>query len=264
MINFSKIYVEKKLDKSPSQEFFTMHMHNFYEVYCFLSGNVKYVVEGTTYQMHKGDFILLRKTEAHRLVLQSKTAYKRTVIHFAPADLHDPTTEKIMCPFINRPLGKLNHYSSSTLSNRNLLYYIDNIYDSDNHDIRSAYLTVLLYELADIFENTKKTDKQPESNSIANIIYYINTHLSQKISLQQISDLFYISKAQLNRNFKKALGITVWEYITEKRLLLAKKHIDNGEKATKIYLDCGFNDYSAFYRAYRAKFGVSPSSSKQL
>lgn len=262
MNNFSEIRVEKKIDKSPKQEDFTLHMDDFYEIYYFLSGNARYVIEGMVYPLRKGDLILLRPAESHRLILQSGTAYQRTVIHFTLSDLHNTMAEKMMCPFINRPLGKFNFYPSSIISSYNLIYYIDKIINSNDNDIRSAYLTVLLCELADIFEHNQNLDIEIESTSITNIIYYINTHLSQKISLQQICDSFFISKSQLNRNFKHTLGITVWEYITEKRLLLAKKYIDNGEKATKIYSNCGFSDYSVFYRAYRSKFGISPSQSK--
>ncbi len=48
-------------------------------------------------------------------------------------------------------------------------------------------------------------------------------------------------------------------YIVEKRLIYAHKLISENEKPTKIYLDCGYNDYPTFYKAYLKMFGYPPS-----
>ena len=41
--------------------------------------------------------------------------------------------------------------------------------------------------------------------------------------------------------------------------MLAKKYLKKGHHPTSVYLECGFNDYSTFYRAYKARFGASPT-----
>ena len=70
----------------------------------------------------------------------------------------------------------------------------------------------------------------------------------------------FISKSQLNRKFRNVTGSTVWEYITAKRLILAKELLVRGEKPTSVYTKCGFNDYTSFYRAYKTKFLHSPKN----
>ena len=89
-------------------------------------------------------------------------------------------------------------------------------------------------------------------------INYINNHLFEDLSLDNISETFYISKTHLTRKFKKYTGSTVWDYILTKRLLYAKELLKNGEKPTDVYVDCGFNDYCSFYRAYKLKFNLPP------
>ncbi|MBO5783869.1 MAG: helix-turn-helix transcriptional regulator, partial [Clostridia bacterium] len=53
-------------------------------------------------------------------------------------------------------------------------------------------------------------------------------------------------------------GSTVWEYVTIKRLIRAREIIGAGTSPTEAAGACGFNDYSAFYRASRRQFGHSP------
>ena len=53
-------------------------------------------------------------------------------------------------------------------------------------------------------------------------------------------------------------GSSMWAYIKRKRLLLAKELLTGGENPYLVYEKCGFNEYSSFYRAYKAEFGVSP------
>ena len=69
----------------------------------------------------------------------------------------------------------------------------------------------------------------------------------------------FISKAQLWRSFKETTGYSPWNYITLKRLIKAKQLIESGEAPTKIFSECGFSDYTTFYRAYKKHFGHSPN-----
>ena len=71
--------------------------------------------------------------------------------------------------------------------------------------------------------------------------------------------MFFISKSQLCRLFKKATGSTLWQYITIKRLTKARLMLREGEKPTKVCFACGFNDYSTFYRAYIKYYGHGPN-----
>nr|MBQ4319131.1 AraC family transcriptional regulator [Clostridia bacterium] len=71
-----------------------------------------------------------------------------------------------------------------------------------------------------------------------------------------------VSESTLFRTFRKELGITLHRYITEKRLSYARKLIMDNENPTNIFLDCGYGDYSSFYRAYSKMFGHPPSDDR--
>ena len=74
-----------------------------------------------------------------------------------------------------------------------------------------------------------------------------------------IAGQFYISKYYMMRLFKQETGYTLGQYISQKRLLLAKELLSSGVPGTQVCYDCGFKDYSTFSRAYKQLFGVTPS-----
>lgn len=240
---------------------FNMHTHDNYEIYCFLSGNAKYFVEGNTYPLKSGDILIMKKAEAHSLLINSNRPYKRIVVNFNSDAIGESVRSKIVSFLDNRPFGIKNRYSASLFSGTNWLYYLEKICESNDINIKSVYLTVLLSELYEQFLEIKT--QEASSEELMDIIKYINSNLSGKLNLNIICDRFFISKPHLNRKFKKIIGTTVWEYITTKRLLLAKELLQNGIAPTNAYSQCGFENYSTFFRAYKTKFGISPKNSNK-
>lgn len=261
---FPYIYVAKRTDRLPKQSNYYMHLHDNYEIFCFLSGDAKYAVEGVIYPLFKNDIMVMRRSESHRLVLLSDKTYRRIIVSFTLSENTDGFLNKIMEPFEERELGKFNRYPASLFPNSNLPYYLERICNTTDKSIQTAYLTVFLKELSEQFAYLKSTESAAQTNKCAEILRYINCHLTEPLSLQALSERFFISKSQLNRNFKQVVGTTIWEYIVEKRVLLAKNLLEKGEKPVNVYLLCGFGDYTSFYRAYNKKFGIPPSETKKL
>lgn len=96
---FTEIIATNTTDRNPDPKHFQMHIHNDYEIFCFLSGDTNYIVEGSVYPLHKGDFILIRSAEAHRIQLLSSATYRRIVINFLPAKPLDPFAETLLTSF---------------------------------------------------------------------------------------------------------------------------------------------------------------------
>ena len=80
------------------------------------------------------------------------------------------------------------------------------------------------------------------------------SNLYTDLSIEFLSQKFYISKYYLMYKFKKETGYTLHNYVIQKRLLMAKNLIKNGEPITKTYIQCGFNDYSCFLRSFKNIF----------
>ena len=246
----------KNYTKNPDTSIFKMHTHNIYEIFCFLSGNAKYYIEGTIYNLKPNDILIINKFESHSLLIKSTAPYERLVVNFNSEALLTENPNRLLNFIINKPLGINNLYSSSTYRSTNWIYYLEKICSSYELDVKRAYLTVLINEL---FEAHNKTDENKSKHTeINSIVQYINDNLTNNISLEDVCNKFHFSKTHLNRKFKEIVGTTVWEYITTKRLYLAKEFLRSGIPPTTVYIKCGFNDYCTFYKSYKNKFGVSP------
>lgn len=231
----------------PKQSDFKMHTHDHYEILLFLSGDADYAVEGNVYRLHSGDMLIMKKSEAHHLVLRSDATYERMVVHFNVDD------RAVTAMFDSKPLGKNNLYKAAEVNER-WVYYLDRICTHG----QDFYLIPLLYELAE----RGLPESEGTQDRAHRIIEYINEHLEGELTLDELCQKFYVSKTHLNRIFKKTTGTTVWNYITVKRLFLAKKLIADGTRPTDAYEKAGFGDYTAFFKAYKKQFGESPKAQK--
>ena len=104
----------------------------------------------------------------------------------------------------------------------------------------------------------KDLAQKTDSELVVAIITYVNEHLGEIKSLDEIEQNFYFSRSYLNRIFKKKTGSTIWNYIILKRLLNAQNDIKMGKSAALAAAMNGFSDYSSFYRQYKKQFGTSP------
>ncbi|MGN0173473.1 MAG: AraC family transcriptional regulator [Acutalibacteraceae bacterium] len=242
--------------QEPDLTMFRMHTHEMYEIYCFLSGNAKYFVEGNIYELKPGDVLIMKKAEAHSLLINHCIPYERIIVNFNNEAILSELRSKITDFIDNRPLGQNNRYPASMFKESNWIYYLNKICDCEDIVEKKIYLTVLLNELCDNY--SKIQGKEMVKDNIIDIINYINRHLTENLSLDVICNRFFVSKTHINRKFKQMTGSTVWEYILTKRLILAKEMLQNGQRPTAVSLQCGFNDYCSFFKAYKNRFNVSP------
>ena len=109
--------------------------------------------------------------------------------------------------------------------------------------------------------DTKEDKPYKKNEQIKSVILYINEHLTESLSLDVISNEFYISKGHLCRIFKASTGYTLNNYIAYKRLLYARELATTGMSWTNASIEAGFGNYSNFYRTYVRTFGVPPRKS---
>lgn len=264
------IIFKHTINRNINREYFSVHTHPFYEIFFLINGNGSYVVEGHEYTIHPNSMIILRPGEMHRAEITPECDYERCYLHFSEETILqiDPSG-KLLLPFNNRLIGEKNFYGQQIMNTafiKELLLSAEKtvVGSPDENDGLHHYLYIILCEICNSFEIQKNIGDADESNYdklIYDIIQYINQNICDNQSVSDIEKKFYISRPILNKRFKQATGTTVWDYIITKRIVLADRLISAGESPTQAAYTCGYNDYSAFYRAYRKVFHRPPHRS---
>ena len=142
------------------------------------------------------------------------------------------------------------------------LSFHNGLNDAEQRLLLEADLIRLMLELK--LDTNKKavTDARDTNSLVSMTLRYINEHYTDDISLESIARELHVSKSLLSHRFQKELNISVYRYITEKRLLLAKQLIKDGIPAVTASISAGFKDYSTFYRAYVKRYASPPSGAK--
>lgn len=245
----------------PDPNAFPMHTHEKAELYYFVRGKGVFRIEGSEYPLESGDLLIMQPTESHLIVPNSKYPYERKNLLFNIDVLSaiDPD-KQLLQSYLNRIPGKQNLFKAKNFAGGSCEHYFDAMMSKSGNPRVNIFagLIPLLNEMYQIHINRDYDDKTDTIEY--RIIRYINKNLTDPISLDEICNKFYLSKTQLCRIFKDATGTTVWKYVTTKRLMKAKQLIDSGENPTHIYAtQCGFSNYSSFYRAYVKYFGCAPT-----
>ncbi len=89
---------------------------------------------------------------------------------------------------------------------------------------------------------------------------YIDIHFAEKISLDDLSEQFFLSKFHLSREFKRVYGTTVGNYVLGQRITYAKELLRFSDKSIEAIADaCGIMDTSYFNKVFKKSEGISPS-----
>ena len=92
----------------------------------------------------------------------------------------------------------------------------------------------------------------------------MDEHLDEHLSLDTLARQFYLSKYYLVHLFRENAGLSVHQYILKRRLAACCDAMQGDAAVGEAYRQWGFGDYSAFYRAFRKEYGMSPSAYLEL
>lgn len=248
---------------------FEYHYHDFDKIVLLMGGKVTYMVEGTAYFLRPGDLLLVGRDQVHRPVIDPSEPYDRIVIWAEEGFLKKHSSPD--CPLdqcfrlADRRGFDLMRLDADT--RRTLQGLVDRLEQSFKEEgfgaglLRESYFLqlmvfvnrIMLDDMTVLDETTGRED-----GKIRQIMRYIGEHLGEELSVEQLAGQIYTSKYHFMRRFKAETGVTVHQYVTQKRLFLAARLLRGGTPAVRAAEECGFEDYSTFVRAFKKAFGKTP------
>ena len=253
---------------------FSYHYHDFNKILIFLSGDVTYSIEGRSYDLEPNDIVFVNAGEVHRPLIHSAAAYERIIIYVSPSFLssyREDTYDLGLCfkqaHERQSHVLRVNSFRGSSLGNVTERLE-QSLHDSDYanelyHDLLFLEFMIQLNRAA-IHHNIDYISNSSSNEKILAVLDYINGHLTEELTVDGIAEKFFLSRYYLMHTFKEETGYTLGDYLSTKRLKLARELIRNGTPITEACYACGFKNYSTFSRAYKKSFGSAPRDLRLL
>lgn len=266
---FAHLYSDEKI--------MDMHIHDCYEIYYSISGGKQFLIDDCFYDIHPGDVFLINQYETHHLTQINQQTHERIILSIDPdylTRLSSTLTNLNLCfEFHDTHMPHCLHLTPN--EQKRFIYFLHQFENNSGlgEDLldKAVFIELMVF-LNRIYENSSKNTSPLHNQTFASqyhkqidsVLSYINSHISEPLTLEDLSNHFYMSTSYLCRTFKAATGTTINKYITAKRITLSKSLLNQGYSVTEAYEACGFNDYSNYLKAFTKAVGISPKKYAQF
>lgn len=208
---------------------------------------------GRIFPLIAGDCVFLNCLEEYAHESSLEDPWELSWVHF-----HGKQADTLYRHFLELGGDFLFHPShpSLFLDTLGTLFETQKNPGSSREMLSHRYLTDLFALCVSEIGNTGSTTVTEKIRDIQN---YIDLHFAEKVTLDDLSEQFFISKFHLSREFKKLTGTTIGNYLTARRVSHAKKQL----RFTSLPLDviareCGLSDTSYFVKVFKNAEGLTP------
>lgn len=228
------------------------HCHARYEIIAVLEGDVNVILEGRSYRLTQHQSIIIPPLIYHTVTANQQGVYRRVTALFdmtaVPAVLRSAFQQKVD----ERVLFPSHQMDEITLLGEGE--------DAGFYEPLIQSLMVRLFYSAVLAKPSQGENETVEVDTfLQRVTQYVDEHLCEKISLDDLAAHTARSKSSLCHLFEEKMGISPKQYILQKKMALANKLIRDGMPPTSVAMQIGYQSYSTFYRVYGKHFQTCPS-----
>ncbi len=256
---------------------FRIHHHIDFEL-CYVSSGKGIYNSGNNYEINDGDIFVFKPNKAHCITDISNENMHLINLHINPQYFRfmhpiSGTDDNFGIRFLsnNFKSAKLSDYISKK-SKEKIITNIDNLIFEFNEK-KTNYIFKIETLLNDIIielsrYQIKHIDRTFASTKCSDDIFrtvdYINAHFNENLNLNHLATMANLTRTYYSHVFKSIMGLSVWEYISIKRIDAAIYRIRNSDdNILNIALTCGFNNTANFNRIFKKYTNVLPKTFKQ-
>ena len=271
-LEMSSRFVNTHRDTSYSNGTVSLHSHNYIEILCCRSSSgVEYLIGSDRYRLQKGDIVYVPPGVSHRPILPEKleVPYERDVLWISTEFM-----ETVLRMFPDdRDYGTDRSIPIRTAGTRwEFLADLFRAGVTEEEQKRVGWeaavvantLMILTYMKRIYIERSAGSLKAEKPELLDRITAYIEQNYHTHITVDDLARRFYVSNSAISHLFKQKMGVSLYRYITQRRLIAAKSLITQRIPMEEISRRVGFVDYSTFYRAFKQEFGISPRRFSQM
>ena len=268
-----------KLSQDDSWYMDRPHFHECVEFLLPLSYGGQMFVENQVYDLAPDTMFILPDATLHKTLGSSgedgsSNLYERYVLHVPLSTLHALSTAKTDLYQRIVESTRMVQLGDNQDKLLELLRRLDESQEKPDEsfgsDIRLMHLLaeflVEALAIAPRAENpvALKVDQRILTNTregtlrIDHVLAYLQEHMAEKLTLDQVAAEFYISKYYLSHCFKAATGFSVGQYLINTRILEARRMLQDGGRVAQVGEAVGFHSNEHFIRTFTKLTGVSP------
>ena len=270
-----------------------IHTHETIEVMYVPRGNVSLSVEGQVYPIEPGDIVVVPPNLLHRTLINAPgQLYERYVAHIYPTYIYGKLREQRLNPddydylhhvtvihssgtdnsflrFSFASMHELFSQNSAEVPGKNYLAQFPladptGQYKSSCYAMVECLLLGLVIHLGQLAQNRSNLATARSNPTVERAIHYIHDHYSDpELSVSQVAQAVFVSEGHLTRLFKQFTGSSPYSYLTQLRLTVACDLLEDGVNVLDTSIRCGFHDYTAFLRAFKSAYSVTPHRYRQ-
>lgn len=232
--------------------------HDYHEILLFMEGSAQFISKNIQITLTPGCVVFIPKEHFHQFIIDDPKAYVRCILGFDDIPGYEPLISAVMTEImvITEPSDAI----VSVFHSLTRVFSREDIPNEDKKLLLPAALTQLLIDQKH-FANQSIYRRKTISDWTSQALTYIDSHFMEPLTVSSIAKALYISTSSLSYHFHNDLNISIYAYITEKRLSEVRKKVKKGLSISEAVTLCGFSDYSCFYRQYQKRYGTKPSDS---
>ncbi len=248
------------------------HLHNFYELFLLLDGELDFCVQQTFYHLTPGSLMMINDLELHKAINRKESPYKRIYIHIPPSFFNKYIADDmdLSACFTARNIGERNMIH---LKDKQISYFVKQFNqiteNKKNPQLGSkilleTYLIQLLVFVNNIFNLSTPHFMFQYTPTVQDIMNYMEGHLTDTITLDSLAQIFSLSKYYICHIFKAETGTTIINYLLLLRISRAKQLLCDGKNVTETCYLSGFGNYSNFITTFKKHTGYTPKKYSTL
>ncbi len=263
------------IEKTKRSNPYTMkgyHYHSGYEIYYQCDGERNYFIKDKFYNIKKGSLVLINKMDIHCTSSVENMGYERYVVNFNEdfiSDLIKSTDLELLDCF-----GKNMHIIELEPKEQEFIEAHLSVMCSEYNSKKTSYkvylktallqLLIFINRHADHLIDAQIGNITASNKTISKIIGYVNNNYADGISLNSISEKFFISPYYFSRTFKKITGFSFVDYLNNVRIKEAQKLLVQTDLGIEeVSRTVGFNSATHFGRIFKKITDITPLAYKK-
>ncbi len=241
------------------RDIFGLEFHPFHEIFLFLDGEAEFISGSFRTTLKNNSLVIIPKESFHHFVVNCpEHEYHRYVLNFSPfgnlqALIEEKMKDVCVLPVTDGQLDRFKRLEKYTQSNDQYKKEL----------VLEAALTDILLDIEPTEADEISSIPLSINPIIKKAVEYININANKITRIEEIAAAVNVSPSHFSHLFAKELHISPSKYLLEKKLVMANRMIDSGIGSVVAAEQCGFANYSGFYKMYKRAFGISPSKTKQ-